>query len=421
MSLGSFSAGLSGLNANAAYLAVIGNNLANLNTVGFKSSTATFADLVSQTLASSSANPAQVGLGVVPGAVSPTFSQGSIESSGDATNMAIQGQGFFVVRTPDGTAYTRAGNFSLDNAGNLVNPAGHFLQGWTTIDAITGLPITTGTPTDLQIPPGQLYPPTATTTFRTLTNLDSGDAVGATFTAVADVVDSLGASHPMTVTYAKTGAGAWSYDVTLPGADVTGGTAGTPFSIGTGTLTFNAAGQLATVNGAAPADVALTTPTWTNGAAANALVWDIVDAVGNLSHTGFAQASATSSISTSGNGAGRISNVSIDPDGTIQGTLNAGQSVVIGQIALANFNNPKGLAKVGGNLYVSNQAAGQPNLGVAGTGGRGTVFGAALEQSNVDMAHEFTQMILAQRGYQANSRAITTSDELLLETLNLKR
>lgn len=421
MSIGSFSAGLSGLNANAAYLAVIGNNLANINTVGFKSSTFSFADLVSQTLSSSSANPSQVGLGVVAGAVTPTFSQGSIENTRESTNMAIQGQGFFVVQTPDGAAYTRAGDFSFNSDGYLVNPEGHFLQGWTTIDPSTGLPVTTGSPTDIQIPPGQLHAPTATTTFRTLTNLSASDATGATFTTVVDLLDSLGATHSMTVTYTKTGAGAWSYAATVPGADVTGGTPGTPFSIGTGTLTFNASGQLSTVNGAAPADVALTTPTWTNGAAANALVWDIVDAAGTLSHTGFSQVSATSSTAVSGNAAGRVSNISIDPDGTIQGTLNPGQTVVVGQIALATFNNPKGLAKIGGNLYLPNQSAGLPNIGVAGTGGRGTVFGSALEQSNVDMAHEFTQMILAQRGYQANSRAITTSDELLLETLNLKR
>lgn len=421
MSLGSFSAGLSGLNANAAYLSVIGNNLANINTVGFKASAFSFSDLVSQTIASTSSNPSQVGLGVVAGAVTPTFSQGSIESTRETTNMAIQGNGFFIVRTPDGSFFTRAGDFSFNADGFLVNPEGHFVQAYTQRDAATGAIITTGSPTDLQIPPGQLEAPVATTTFRTVTNLDTNALVASTFTTTVDVFDSLGANHPATITYTKTGVGAWSYGVTVPGADITGGTAGTPFSIGTGTMTFNAAGVLTTVNGAAPADVAIATPTWTNGAAANALVWDISDVAGVLSHSGFAQTSATSSTTTSGSPAGRVSNIAVDPDGTIQGTLNPGQTITMARIALASFNNPKGLAKIGSNLFIPNNSAGEANIGTAGTGGRGTLFGSALEQSNVDMAQQFTQMILAQRGYQANSRAITTSDELLLETLNLKR
>jgi len=421
MSIGSFSAGLSGLNANAAYLSVIGNNLANINTVGFKASSFSFSDLVSQTIASTSANPSQVGLGVVAGAITPTFSQGSIESTRETTNMAIQGNGFFIVKTPDGNFFTRAGDFTFNADGFLVNPEGHFVQGYTQRDPATGEIITTGSPTNIQIPPGKLEAPTATTLFRTVTNLDANALNASTFTSVVDVFDSLGDTHAITITYTKTGVGAWSYAVTTAGAEVTGGTPGTPFSLATGTMTFDAGGALITVNGAAPADVAITTPTWINGAAANALVWDISDPNAVLSHSGFAQASATSSSTTSGQPAGRVSNISVDPDGTIQGTLNPGQTIVMARVALASFNNPKGLAKIGSNLFIPNQSAGDANVGTAGTGGRGTLFGSALEQSNVDMAQQFTQMILAQRGYQANSRAITTSDELLLETLNLKR
>jgi flagellar hook protein FlgE len=421
MSIGSFSAGLSGLNANAAYLSVIGNNLANINTVGFKASSFSFSDLVSQTIASTSANPSQVGLGVVAGAITPTFSQGSIESTRETTNMAIQGNGFFIVKTPDGNFFTRAGDFTFNADGFLVNPEGHFVQGYTQRDPATGEIITTGSPTNIQIPPGKLEAPTATTLFRTVTNLDANALNASTFTSVVDVFDSLGDTHAITITYTKTGVGAWSYAVTTAGAEVTGGTPGTPFSLATGTMTFDAGGALITVNGAAPADVAITTPTWINGAAANALVWDISDPNAVLSHSGFAQASATSSSTTSGQPAGRVSNISVDPDGTIQGTLNPGQTIVMARVALASFNNPKGLAKIGSNLFIPNQSAGDANVGTAGTGGRGTLFGSALEQSNVDMAQQFTQMILAQRGYQANSRAITTSDELLIETLNLKR
>jgi flagellar hook protein FlgE len=247
------------------------------------------------------------------------------------------------------------------------------------------------------------------------------------------VYDALGKSHLSTLTYTKTGAGAWSYGMTVDGAEVTGGTAGTPFTLAAGTLAFDADGQLTAVTptapstggGTAPADtdmdVSITTPTWTNGAAANTLTWDLTDANNAQSLTGFAAQSATSSISQNGSAAGMIDNITILPDGTIQATFGAGQTVAVGQLAMASFNNPKGLVKLGSNRYGESQSAGIPNVGTAGTGGRGSLIGSALEQSNVDIATEFTQMILAQRGYQANSKTITVSDELLVDTLALKR
>ena len=168
-------------------------------------------------------------------------------------------------------------------------------------------------------------------------------------------------------------------------------------------------------------DVTFTTPTWTNGAAASSLTWDLTDANNAQSLTGFAAESATSSISQNGSAAGMIDNITILPDGTIQATFGAGQTVAVGQLAMASFNNPKGLVKLGSNRYGESASAGIPNVGVAGTGGRGSLIGSSLEQSNVDIAQEFTQMILAQRGYQANSKSITVADELLVDTLNLKR
>lgn len=426
MAVGSFSAGLSGLNANATYLSVIGNNLANINTIGFKSSTVTFMDLVSQTVGGASANPMQVGLGVMTGSISPVFSQGSIENSREATSVAIQGSGFFVVEGGSGLAYTRAGNFSFDANGTLVTPDGYRVQGYTQSDPITGEILTTGQPADIVVPPGVLREPTASTQFRTLTNLDAGAATGTSFTTSVQVYDALGAPHVMTVTYTKTGAGAWGYQMTLPGAEVTGGTAGTPFAIpaasgGAGTITFNAAGQLATVNGAAPADLTISTPSFVNGASANTLRWDLVDANNAFALTGYTSESATSSITQNGAPPGMVENISISSDGSIMATFGAGQTVALGKLALASFNNPKGLLKLGSNRYGESQAAGIANVGTAGSGGRGSLIGSALEQSNVDIAQEFTQMILAQRGYQANSKTITVSDELLVETLNLKR
>lgn len=423
MAVGSFSAGLSGLNANGLYLSVIGNNLANINTIGFKSSSVTFMDLVSQTVGGSSANPMQVGLGVTTGAISPIFSQGAIENTREATNVAIQGGGFFVVKTAGGNAYTRGGNFTFNSDGKLVTPDGFHVQGFTTINATTGQIVTTGQPTDISVPPGVLRAPKATTSFKTTTNLNAAAATADTFTTAVQMYDALGAAHVVTITYTKqAAAGTWAYAITVPGEDITGGTAGTPFPIGAGgTLVFNAAGTLTTVNGAAPADVAITTPTWKNGAAASAWTWDIVDTALTPSLTGFAAASSTSSITQSGSAAGMIDNISITSDGTIVATLGAGQTIPVAQLALSSFNNPKGLVKLGSNRFGESQSAGTPNVGVAGTGGRGTLIGSALEQSNVDIAQEFTQMILAQRGYQANAKTITVSDELLVDTLNLKR
>jgi flagellar hook protein FlgE len=423
MAVGSFAAGLSGLNSNAVYLQVIGNNLANVNTVGFKASTVTFMDLVSQTSQGPGGNPMQVGLGVATGSISPVFSQGSVENTQESTNAAIQGEGFFVVNGPNGLAYTRAGNFSFDNSGALVTPDGYRVQGYTAIDPATGGIQTTGQMTDIVVSPSALRAPTPTTVMRSVTNLNASSAIGTTFTSAIQVNDAIGASHVMTFTYTKTGADTWTYGLTAQGEEVSGGTPNTPFSIpgASGTLTFGADGRLSAIDGNLPADRAITTPSWANGAQANTITWDLVDPNGAPALTSYASASATSSVSQNGSAAGIVQNIGIVADGTIMATAQDGKSLAIAKIGLATFSNPKGLVKLGSNRYGESLAAGIPNMGPAQTGGRGTLVGNALEQSNVDLAREFTQMILAQRGYQANSKTITVSDELLVETLNLKR
>ena len=420
---GSFSAALSGLNANSIALSVIGNNLANTNTVGFKASTVTFHDLVSQTLklGGGGGNPVQIGLGVITGTIAPTFSQGSIESTREPTNVAIQGDGFFVVAKEAGSAYTRAGDFSFDADGRLVSSDGDAVQGWTELDPLTGDILTAAQPDEIIIPPGVLRDPTATTSFQALSNLDADAPVGDTFTTTIQIIDSLGAPHLSTITYTNTGPGAWTYDITVPGAEITGGTAGTPFSLGAGTVGFDAFGVLNDVGGAAPADVAIVTPTWVNGAAASNWSWDLVDLNGDAHLSGFATDSSTSSIAQNGTRAAQLQTISVDKQGNIVATFGSGQSVKLAQLAMATFNNPKGLFKLGANLYGESGAAGLPNIGTAGSGGKGSLIGSALETSNVDIAEEFTKMILAQRGFQASARTITVSDELLLETLNLKR
>ena len=421
MSVGSFSASLSGLNANAQKLSVIGNNLANLNTIGFKASGVTFSDLVSQSIGGTSTNPMQIGLGVNTGSISPNFSQGGIESTGISTNVAIQGNGFFMVGDTAHRAYSRAGNFFFDANGRLVTGDGQAVQGYTATNALGNID-TTGQPTDIVIPPGVLRQPVATTLFGTTINLDASAAAGSTFSSSAQIFDALGVPHVVTMNFAKTGPGAWSYTATVPGAEVTGGTAGVPFTIGTGTLGFNSVGRLTTVNAAAAADVTITSPTWSNGAAATNFSWNLVDANNVPSITGFAAPSATSSTTQNGAPAAAVSSiVTINPTGEIVASLGIGRTVTVGVLALATFNNPQGLVKLGTNLFSESGASGLPSVGTAGSGGRGALIGSALEQSNVDIAAEFTQMILAQRGYQANSKSITVADELLLDTLNLKR
>jgi flagellar hook protein FlgE len=421
MAVGSFSAGLSGLNANGQALSVIGNNLANINTVGFKASKVDFTDLVSQKVGGSSANPMQVGLGVTTGSISPIFSQGSIESTKEPTNVAIQGNGFFIVRNDGGNSYTRAGDFTFNEDGKLVAPDGSFVQGYMQTNPATGAVITSGGLSDIQVTPGQLRAPKATTTFSTATNLSSTAATGDSFTAAVQVYDSLGQPHVATISYTKSAtAGQWAYEVTVPGAEATGaaGTVAGTVKLGSGTVTFDGLGKMT----APLTDVTLAAPTtWKNGATPTAMTWDLYDANNNPTLTGFSAESATSSINQNGAAPAMIDSVSISPDGTILASFGAGQTVAVGQLALANFNNPKGLVKLGNSQYGESQSAGIPNVGVAGTGGRGSLIGSALEGSTVDVAQEFTQMILAQRGYQANSKTITVSDELMQDTLNLKR
>jgi flagellar hook protein FlgE len=417
----SFSSSLSGLNANAQKLSVIGNNLANINTIAFKASTVNFSDLVSQSVGGSSSNPMQVGLGVTTGSIAPNFSQGGMANTGVPTNVAIQGNGFFVVGDPNQRSYTRAGDFSFDATGMLVTSDGKPVQGFTATDPLTGAIVTTGQPGSIIVPPGVLRAPVATTQFGTASNLDINAAVDATFTASVQIYDSLGAPHVATMTYTNTGPGAWDYSLTVPGEDVTGGTLGTPEEIAAGAVAFDAFGKLDTVDGAAADDVTVTGPTWANGADPTDFVWDLVDANGVAALTGYQAKSQTSSVTQNGAAAGTVDGISINAAGQIVATFGAGKTVAVGQLCLANFNNPQGLVKLGANAFGESAAAGSANIGVAGTGGRGTLIGSNLEQSNVDIAQEFTQMILAQRGYQANSKSITTLDEVLVDTLNLKR
>ncbi len=427
MGLTSLYAGLSGLNAHAFQLSVIGNNLANINTPGYKASNAAFEDLLSQTLTGGSSagtiNFLQVGLGVQVGGTNQNFSQGSLQTTGNMSDVAIQGNGFFIVQGDQGLNYTRAGNFHVDANGNLVTTEGAHVQGYTQRDPVTNTIITTGALDNINIHPGALYPPLATSTAKMVANLDSDAVNGSTFTSSSRVFDSLGSAHELDFTWTKTGTGQYSYDVTVDGGDVAGGTAGTPTSLlaSPGTMTFDTSGTLTQVNGAAAANVSITSPAFTNGAAPLTFAWELLDANGDGNISNYATPSATASSSQNGFAAGTLNSFIIGADGAVQGLFSNGKTAELARLALASFNNPAGLLKVGGNKFNLSSASGEASVGVPGEGGRGTTTGSTLELSNVDMAAEFINMIVAQRGYQANSRVITTTDEILQESLNLKR
>jgi flagellar hook protein FlgE len=255
-----------------------------------------------------------------------------------------------------------------------------------------------------------------------MANLDANAIVGDTFTSSIRVFDSVGAAHQLNFEWSKTGVGAYDFDVTIDGGEVTGGTAGTPFSLlaAPGTMTFDNTGALATVNGQPAADLSILTPAFTNGAAALTFNWDLVNN-GTANITSYGAPSATSSSNQNGFQSGTLTSIVTGPDGTIQGMFNTGQSTELARLGLATFNNPSGLLKIGGNRFNVSTSSGEPSIGAPEQGGRGSTAGNTLELSNVDMAAEFIAMIIAQRGYQANSKVITTTDEVLQESINLKR
>lgn len=463
----SFYASLSGLSTSASNLSVIGNNLANLNTIGFKGSSSTFQDLFAASLGSAgtqgNGNPIQIGLGTRLGGVSQNFGQGSYQSTSSVTDLAISGRGFFALQTGTGTrVYTRAGNFTVDKSGFLVDPNGNSVLGWNRANGTVSI---TGTPSPVKIDVGSTAGAAITDTMSATTNLDASATAGINATVVTPAVidpvtglvttpavttayvpgspyttsmqiyDSLGASHNLIFKYTKsvpnaiTGynaagvatqvtdpvgtASAWDLTVTTDGgAGVTGYPARIAFD--SGGIQLGATNPTLLVGyGASP---------WSNGASAQDVVWNVTSGIPAVSSiTGYASDSTTSNAIQNGYGAGTIQSLMVNQDGTITGTFSNGQMVPLAQVALAVFSNQNGLFKQGDNTWAETLASGSGNVGAANQGGRGTVLGGNLELSNVDVAEEFTKLIIAQRGYQANSRVVTTSDELLQETLNLKR
>ena len=408
-----FSTAISALNANSTALSVAGDNLANLNTTGFKASRTTFGDLVSQF----ATEGLEVGAGVGKPTTQRQFVQGSIESTGNALDASVQGSGFFVVRdSTNYTLFTRAGNFIVDSTGRLLTTSGERVQGWMGTNGVVN---PSGPIQDILLPASGLLPPVPTTEVSVRMNLDASAAAGANFAVPAQVVDSLGETHTLTLSFTKASATDWDYEVTIPGEDLAAGTPGTPTVLTNGTVSFGPDGLLTAP--APPGMVSLSITGLANSAADSTVDWQLFDATSASMLTHFAQPSAVSSSSGDGTTAATLSSVQIVDGGLLMARFTNGVEQPVGMLAIAAIANPESMISEGNNNYRLTSTTASPAIGAGGTGGRGEVRGSTLESSTADIAQEFTNLIRFQRAYQANSRVVSTVDEVTQETLNLKR
>lgn len=424
-------AGVSGLRNHQVRMDVIGNNIANVNTVGYKKGRVTFQDMLSQNIRGASSpqggrggsNPQQIGLGMSINSIDTIWTPGSSETTGKVTDMMVEGDGLFVVSDGDNRYYTRAGNFDFDSLGNFLTPAGLKVQGWMAdksgvIDNSTGIG-------SIQIPKGAAIQPKATLTAQVVGNLDangvipSGTDPGTTVKVPIDIYDSLGRNWTMNLQFDKSASNTW--DVSLDPASIPSWT-DAPTITG-GPLVFNPDGTLDTASSTLPIQIEGTPPDADGFAVADstAITVDLATLTQYASQLQDGSGSEVKLNSQDGYASGVLNGFSIDASGVITGRFSNGFSQQLAQVALTNFNNPAGLTKSGENLYSESNNSGRPQTGTAGTGGRGAISPGRLEMSNVDLSQEFTDMIVTQRGFQANSRIITVSDEMLQELVNLKR
>lgn len=416
--MSSFSIALSGLTADSSALDVVGNNLANLNTTGYKDSNVSFYDLLQQSVGGGST---QIGGGVSAAQTERVFTQGSIQATGGNFDAAIDGNGFFVVQNPAGaTLYTRAGNFQLNAQGDLITNNGQFVQGWS---AQNGVVNTSGPTGNITIPSNALQTPSASQNMALSINLNAAGVVGqpsGSFSTSIQVVDSLGETHNLTVNFTEASAGNWNYEVDIPGADLTSGTAGTPSSVATGSLTFDANGNLTSPT--APAQVPLAITGLSDGANDLNINWNLATdkGAGTPLITQYAATSAVSASSQDGVPASQVTQVSISNGGAITAQFSNGNQLVVGQLALASVSNPDSLIAVGQNNFEVGADSATPVIGVPGTGTLGAVEGGSLEASTVDIAKEFTSLIVYQNSYQANSKVISTLNQMTQNLLQIQ-
>lgn len=402
-------AGVSGLRSHQTMMDVVGNNIANVNTAGFKSAQITFGEAMAQTLqgpagagvASGGTNPLQIGLGVQVASIDGVFTQGAIQITGRPTDIAIEGDGFFIIEDATGRQYTRAGTFRWDESGNLVAPGGQLVQGW--LADPTGAVQTQTAVTSINLPLAQVIEPVETSTVDLGGNLSADAVVGDTHTTSIVIYDSLGEPQELMVEFEKTAANTW---------DISASMNGTTLTLGSTTVTFDTDGNLTSAGTIA---VSGYTPP-----GASPLNIDLVFDSGSPL-VQFGGNSSAESVDQDGNAIGFLTDFSIAGNGTISGQFSNGETKVLAMIATATFNNPSGLIRAGETRFEASVNSGQPLIGAPGNGNRGTLASGALEMSNVDLAQEFTNLIIAQRGFQANSRVITASDEVLADLVNLKR
>jgi flagellar hook protein FlgE len=439
MVLRAMNSGVSGLRAESEALGVIGDNIANVNTVGFKGQRAIFQDVLGHSIlaGTSSALP---GSGVRVGDIQQLFTQGSLANTGVATDLALNGDGFFTVKgTVEGVVgnfYSRAGQFVIDKDGYLTNPQGMQVQGYAANpDGTFQASISS-----LRAPTAAL-PAHATENAAIVANLDASEAIPmdnsvipavplafdpqdpantSNFSTTMTVYDSLGAAHTLDVYFVKTADNAWDWHALTSGDDLNPPQAGLNVEVGTGAFTFTTDGALDTITGnTATMDFA--------GATAGQVVtldFGTSIAAGGTGLDGltqFASPENVSSQSQDGYSSGDFSGVAVDGQGIVTGLYTNGQQLNLGQLAIAKFRSNDGLGRAGQNLWIETRDSGSVAFGTAGSGGRGAVSAGALESSNVDLAEEFVGLIQHQRSFSANSKTITTADEMLQELINIKR
>ena len=413
----SFSTALSALSAHSTAVDVVGNNLANLNTTGYKTSVVSFRDLVTQSIGAG-LGETQVGFGTGRPFTTRHFSQGAIQSSSGVLDAAIQGDGFFVLRdNSNAMLFARAGNFRVDNFGNLMTQTGEKVQGWS--ENAAGIVNTNGPIGDIVVPVGALKPPIPTTAVSMDLNLNSSTPEDGTFSTPIEVVDTLGYTHILTAKFTK-GAdpGEWTYSVTIPGGDV--GSTDAAVELVAGSVTFDENGRMTAPPPDTPTvDIGVTG--LVSGAADMSLTWSFYNSAGSPRMTQYNAQSAVSANAQNGSPAAALTRVGIADGGLIVAQYSNGEQRTVARLAIAAIRNPESLIAVGNNNFQASGRTALPAVGLPESGGRGKIVGGALESSTVDIAREFTNLIVYQRGYQANSRVITTVDELSQETINLKR
>lgn len=406
---------VSGLQNHQVRLDVVSNNIANINTIGYKKGRINFRDIISQTISGASpatagsvggTNPKQVGLGVTLGSIDAIHNQGNLQLTSVNTDLAIQGNGMFILNDGTNSRYTRSGVFTLDQNGDLVSAMnGWHVQGW---NGVNGVISTAGAPTDINIPIGSTIAANATANLDFSGNLDATTAVaaGTDYTSSIYFYDSQGATHTLVFNFDKSAANTWNYTITETDANMAVA-AGTP-----GQLVFNGDGSL-NVGASTIPNISVTL---TSGATTpQAIIPDFTIAT---------QYAADNSIvvqTQDGYASGSLQSFTIGDSGIITGVYTNGVQQDLAQVGMAHFTNYGGLIREGDTMFSETSNSGTAQLGTANSGGRGSISGGTLEMSNVDLSEEFTAMITGQRGFQANARSITTSDEILQELLAIKR